>query len=230
MNAPAHYPATGKKKPGCLFYGCLTAVILALIVGAGIGIGVWYGVKKFNEAVEEYTATTPQELPAVEMSDEDYTALEKRVAAFGQAMKDSQPAEALALTGDEINALLARSPSMQSWKGTMHVMIDEKEVRGQVSLPLDPVAQGPVLTKLKGRYLNGSARLGVGMQNGRIVVRILGMEVNGKTMPAEMVQALQNVNLVEEAYNDPELAGQLAKIARIEAEEGRLVVTPASAN
>lgn len=228
MNTPAHHPAPQRKKPGCLFYGCLTAVILALIVGVGVGLGVWYGVKKLNEAVEQFTSTSPQAMPAVEMADDVYAALEKRVAVFGQALKDNQPAEVLVLTGDEINALLARSSSMQNWKGKLHVMIDENQVRGQVSLPLDPFAQAPFLSKLKGRYLNGSARLGVGMENGRMLVRILGMEVNGQTLQAELVQALQKVNLVDEAYSDPKLAQELAKIGRVEVTEGQLVITPSS--
>jgi hypothetical protein len=213
-------------KPGCVFYGCLTLGILGLLLGTGLGVGAWYVMKKFNAMVEEYTAVEPVELPSVEMSESDYAALTERVTGFGQALRDGTAVEPLVLTADEINVLLARGAVSEAWQGRLHVRMEGDQVRGQMSLPLDLLAQHRLFARLRGRYLNGAVRLGVGMEGGRLAVRLVGAEVNGQAIPAEVMQALQSVNLADPAYNDPAQAGTLSRIGRVEVKEGRLVVVP----
>jgi len=229
MNAQVHAPGSQPKKRGCFFYGCLTVVILGLLAGAVVGIGGYFFVKKVNQMVAEYTSTSPAEMPQVEMADAEYEALEQRVGVFGKALKEGQPSEALILSSDELNVLLNRSEAMQVGKGRLHVIMTEKEVSGQISLPLDPIAKGPLLSKLQGRYLNGTARLGVEMQNGRLVVRLLGVKVNDQLMPAELVKAFETVNLMEQVYQDPQAAQTLSKIGAVEVTDSKLVITPAAA-
>jgi hypothetical protein len=228
MSAQVYAPGSQPKKRGCFFYGCLTVVILGLLAGAAVGIGGYFLVKRVNQMVEEYTSTSPAEMPQVEMADADFEVLEQRVAAFGAALKEGQPSEALVLTADELNVLLNRSETMQVGKGRLHVVMTENEISGQISLPLDPIAKGPLLSKLQGRYLNGTARLGVGMQNGRIVVRLLGVKVNDQLMPAEMVKAFETVNLMDQVYQDPQTAQTLSNIREVEVRDSTLVITPAA--
>jgi hypothetical protein len=226
LNRPAGRPGN---RPGCLFYGCLTLAILGLILGGALGIGLYYGVQKFNQTVAEYTAATPTDLPVVTMGDAEYRALEERFATFGADLREGQATAPLLLSADEVNALLNRSQAMEDWKGRVHVQMDGDELRGQVSLPLDPIAQGPILKRLAGRYLNGAARLSVGMENGRLAVRLAGMEVNHRSIPVEIMQRLSTINLADAAYDNPETASLLSRIRAVEVEDGRLVVTPAPA-
>jgi hypothetical protein len=226
MNAPSSARSSRGMKPGCVFYGCLTLGILGLLLGTGLGVGAWYVMKKFNAMVEEYTAVEPVELPSVEMSESDYAALTERVTGFGQALRDGTAVEPLVLTADEINVLLARGAVSEAWQGRLHVRMEGDQVRGQMSLPLDLLAQHRLFARLRGRYLNGAVRLGVGMEGGRLAVRLVGAEVNGQAIPAEVMQALQSVNLADPAYNDPAQAGTLSRIGRVEVKEGRLVVVP----
>jgi hypothetical protein len=201
-------------------------VILGLLAGAAVGIGGYFFVKKVNQMVAEYTSTTPAEMPQVEMPDAEFEVLEERVGAFGKALQEGQPSEALVLTADELNVLLNRSEAMQVGKGRLHVIMTEDEVSGQISLPLDPIAKGPLLSKLSGRYLNGTARLGVEMQNGRVVVRLLGVKVNDELMPAELVKAFETVNLMDQVYQDPQTAQTLSKIGSVDVTDSKLVITP----
>jgi hypothetical protein len=226
LNSPARAP---RSRPGCLFYGCLTLAILALVIGGAIGIGLYYGVKKFDQTVQDYTATTPADLPAVAMTDAEYSALDQRFAAFGVDLRDGRATEPLALTSDEINALLNRSKAMEDWKGRIHVWMEGEELRGQVSLPLDPIAEGPILNRLEGRYLNGAAHLSVGMENGRLAVRLRNMEVNDRIIPVEIMQRLSTINLAEAAYDNPDSTSLLSRIREIQVKDGRLVITPATA-
>jgi len=223
VNRPAGAPGN---RPGCLFYGCLTLAILGLILGGALGIGLYYGVQKFNQTVAEYTAATPIDLPTVILADAEYAALEERFTTFGADLRAGRATAPLLLSSDEVNALLNRSQAMQDWKGRIYVQMEGDELRGQVSLPLDPIAQGPILKRLQGRYLNGSARLGVGMESGRLAVRLVGMEVNDRVIPVEIMQRLSGINLADPAYDNPDTGSMLSRIREVEVNNGRLVITP----
>jgi hypothetical protein len=203
-------------------------VILGLLAAGIVGVGTYFLVKKVNQMVAEYTSTTPAELPQVEMGEAEYRALDERVKTFGAALREGRPSGPLTLTSDEVNVLLNRNAAMEAGKGRLHVVMTANEVSGQVSLPLDPVAKGPVLSQLRGRFLNGTARLGVGMQNGRVVVRLLGIKVNDQEMPAELVEAFKTVNLMDQVYQDPRVAENLSRIGGLEVADSRLVITPAA--
>jgi hypothetical protein len=227
MNAPVYVQVAPKKGKGCLFYGCLTVVIVGLLAAVMVGVGGYLLVKKAGQMMEQYTGAEPMEMPVVQMEEGVYQALAERVDGFGRALKEGKPAGDLELTSEELNALLNRNSSMQLGSMRMNVVMKESEVSGQVSVPLDGLADVPGFKRLKGRYLNGNARLGVEMQEGRIVVRLLGMEVNGQQLPAEVLRALANVNWLEEAYKDPKSAEVLAKIRSVAVEQGVLRVSAA---
>ncbi len=116
---------------------------------------------------------------------------------------------------------------MQLGRMRMNVVMKESEVSGQVSIPLEGlVGNMPGFKHLRGRYLNGTARLGVEMQKGRIVVRLLGMEVNGEQLPVEVMRAFETVNWLEELYKDPKSAELLMKIRSVAVTDGVLRVSP----
>lgn len=227
MSAQTYPAGSAPRKRGCFFYGCLTVVIVGLLAGAVLGVAGYFLVKRLNQAVAEYTSTAPVDLPQVEMTDAEYETLDQRVKAFGAALEEGRPTEALTLTADELNVLLNRNQAMQAGKGRLHVIMTENEVSGQVSLPLDPFAKGPLLSQLRGRYFNGTVRLGVGMQSGRMVVRLLGAKVNDKTMPAELVRAVETYNFMDQVYQEPQAERFLSKIGSVEVTNSRLVITPA---
>jgi len=229
MNQPFPPAAPPKRRPGCLFYGCLTLGILALVLGGALGIGLHYGVKKFNQTVVDYTAAEPMDLPITAMPDPEYAALEQRFQTFSSELRDGQAVAPLVLSSEEVNALLNRNQAMEEWKGRLQVRMEDNEVRGQVSLPLDPIAQGPILNRLQGRYLNGAARLGIGMEAGRLAVRLLAMEVNDRTIPVEIMQRISSINLAEAANDNPEYAALFARIREVKVEDGHLVIAPSAA-
>ena len=55
---------TPKPRRGCFFYGCLSSVVLLLILLGGLLIGLHY----VKQLVNRYTDTKPMELPTVQMS------------------------------------------------------------------------------------------------------------------------------------------------------------------
>lgn len=218
--------APERKKRGCLFYGCLIVLIMTVILGVGMGVGVWYVAKTLRAALEQFTDTAPIAINKSTMSDGDYTALEARVAAFGEALKAGRVPEPLVLGADDLNALLARNPSMSTWKDRVEVMLEGGQVRARVSMPLDQFGETPLLKALRGRYLNGEAALEVGMVGGQLDVRMRSLQVKGQGMPAEVMQALSQQNLAEAANQDPGKAAFLQKLGVLSVKDGQLVVAP----
>src|SRR6266571_5832859 len=101
---PASQPA---KRRGCFFYGCITVLVIIVLIGIAGFFAIRYGLNKFTAFVEQYTDTTPMTLPTIPMSSADYQQLDKRVTAFADAVNARKATPPLVLTGDEINALIA---------------------------------------------------------------------------------------------------------------------------
>lgn len=203
-------PAVPEKKPkGCLFYGCLTAVILAIVGGVGGYFLVKYAFDKIVEVVTANTDPTPMELPKSTLPDADYSPLEQRVDAFGQALDAGQATPPLSLTAEEINALIARHPGWDLLRDHVHVQIDGDQLRSDLSIPIgDLLGHVPGLGNLKGRYLNGKASLKVACVGDVLVVALQSLTVRGEPVDEEIMRELRKQNLVE-------MNGQTGRVARI---------------
>lgn len=208
--------ASESRSKGCLFYGCLTLVIVAI---AGV-IGGYFAVRMGIEALAgKYTSATPLTLPKSELADTEYEQLKTRLKAFTDAL-DRTNAFALTLTGDEINALITRHPDFKDFQGTIHVAIGSNAVNGTISIPLERFGW----SALKGRYLNGKAGLKAAIANGTLIVTLDSLEVNGKPVPAQFMQQMRVQNLAEEVNKDPASAETFRKIESIDVKDGRLVI------
>lgn len=208
------------KGRGCFFYGCLTMVILFLVVT----IGGYFAVRAaVNSFVSKYTDTKPMELPKVELSQTEMEELDKRLATFKEGVEADQPVPALVLSADEINALIQRDADM---KNKVSLGFEEDQVKGKISLPLGEL-NAPIIGRwLKGRYLNGTAGLKPTLQNGVLIVTLQSVEVNGQTIPADILAGLKNRNLAEGFYNDPKTANVMSRLASLEIKDGKVTIKP----
>src|SRR5258708_25169887 len=98
-----------KKRRGCFFYGCVTCLILFLVVGLMAVLAVRYFAGQINAVIAQYTDTSPMALPTVNMPADEVKKLQARIDAFNKAADAHTNVPALVLTGPEINALLANS-------------------------------------------------------------------------------------------------------------------------
>lgn len=208
-----------KKGRGCFFYGCITSVVLVLVMVV-VGIFVVRGVKNW---ILSYTDTSPMELPTVEVTDAEYEALQQRMSAFKEALEKGDGTESLILTEKDINALIARSPDTKELKDTIYVSIEDDQVKGQISFPLDKTGFG----WLKGRYLNGAATFNVLLEDGALDVTVDTVEVNGKALPDQVMAELRKENLAREFANDPETAKAIANFQSIKVQGGEVIITAA---
>jgi len=220
MTNPQIPSANAPKKRGCFFYGCLTLVIITVLLGVAAFFTVRYALGKVNALVEQYTDTRPAVLPKVEMDPAEYEKLEQRLADFKAVLDGQKEGGPLTLTAQDLNGLIAHHPAMQQWKDRLYVTIDGDQVKGQVSVPLAEVANFPGLSRLQGRYLNGSAALKVSLEGGLLDVRLRSLDVKGVPLPEEVMGALRAENLAKDAAREPQAAETLQKLDRLEIQDG----------
>jgi len=213
-------PPQKPKGRGCFFYGCLTIVILFLAVT----IGGYFAIRAaVNSFVAKYTDTKPMELPKVELSKAEMEELDKRLATFKEGVEADKSVPALVLRADEINALIQRNAGM---KDKISIGFENDQVKGKISLPLGEL-NAPIIGRwLKGRYLNGTAGLKPTLQNGVLIVTLQSVEVNGRTIPANVLTSLQSRNLAERIYSDPKTADVMSRLASLEIKDGKVTIKP----
>jgi hypothetical protein len=212
-------PTAAPRQHGCFFYGCLIASILALLMVILVSIVLYVGYRFARQQVEKYTGTAPRELPKVEMPAEQRETLKERVESFRKAVDAATPIEPLVLTSDDLNALIEENPDL---KGKIYVKVEGDEVKGQVSIPLDPLAQNPFLSMLKGRYLNGEADLKASLEDGVLIVTLDSFEVNGQRPPDEIMTELRKQNLAKDAYKNEKASSMIRKIESMQIKDGKI--------
>lgn len=212
MQGQEPQPQSSGSGKGCL-WGCLIVggLFVASILCAGFG-GYWF----LSRQVEKYTSETPVKLPTVEYSEEDLAALEARVESFKEKLDAGEtPDEDLILTADDINALITKNEDL---KGRVFVKIENNQVEGDVSFPLDKLPMG------KGRYFNGSATFDVSMDDGFLVVTAQEATVNGEAVPDEFMEGLRQENLAKEVYKDPENEKFMRQFEDIRVEDNKFIL------
>jgi hypothetical protein len=211
-------PPTGApKQHGCFFYGCIIASIMAVLTAIVVGVGAFFAYRLLNQLVDQYTSTTPLELPKVEMPPEQRTALKDRIEAFRKAVDAETPTEPLVLTSDDLNALIDENEEL---KGKIYVKLEGDEVKGQVSIPLDKLGLG----MMRGRYLNGEADLKASLSDGVLIVTLDSIEVNGKRPPDDMMKGLREQNLAKDVYKEEKNAKLIRKLESLEVKDGKIIL------
>lgn len=206
-----------KKGRGCLFYGCITAIVLAALMVILIAVSGYFGYQAYIKLVNQYTSPTRMELPKVVMSEQDRKLLREKNVAFKKALDEGEDTEPLVLTGDQLNALLAGEIGVAD---RVYFVIEGDKLKGQVSLPLDAMG----LLGLKGRYFNGKAEFLASLRDGQLVVRADSAEVNGQPLSEQFMTGLRNANLAEDATKDPDNARLLSKLESLQIKDGKVTI------
>jgi hypothetical protein len=207
-----------KPRRGCFFYGCITGVVLLVIVLGALMVGLHYVRKMVNQ----FTDSQAMELPTVQMPQEEIDKVKQRFEAFQKAVRDQRPTEPLVLTADDINALIASEPKRQDLKGKLYVGFAGDQIKGEVSVPLREIGLG----MFKGRYLNGSATFNLSFTNGTLWVAPQTIIVKGKPVPEMYMQEIRKQNLAASLANEPAAVAVLQGLQEIQVKEGKLVVVP----
>jgi hypothetical protein len=218
------YEEEPKKGRGCLFYGCLTLLVLLVVVIAGSIFGLWQ-LKKY--AFEKFTETKPLEFSEETYSPETAANASKKIQAFSQILEQKKEPATLTLTADEINALIAYDENFNTLNMRAEVAFEEDTAMGKISLPLDnmlPFDLG------KGRFLNGAATLDISTQDGELFVFIQSLEVKGEPLPEYIMNELRKENFAKNTNEDPEQAETLSHLKSIDIKDGKMIITATPAD
>jgi len=218
---PTTTPPPPRKGRGCLFYGCLTCVVLLLIMA----VLAFVTVRFIKNQVNAYTDSQPMKLPKVEMTDTEFQKLDERVKAFGNAMEKGTPTEPLILTERDINAMIARAANLKELADKVYVAVNGNDVTGQVSIPLSRLGWLG-----KGRYLNGEATFNVSLENGVLIVTAREIKVKGKLLPETFMSQLRRENLAKEAYKEEKNAEAIRKLDSIQVQESQVTIKARATN
>ena len=227
MNTPSQFSAgtpTGfnpdgsafqtKKQRGCFFYGCLTVIVLGLIVT----IGGYFGVKHFiGNLTEQYTAPAPMAIPTVTLDASHAQQLKARFDEFITGMKNNTGPKQLALTDQELNAVINFDPNFVKLKGHAYFSFDNDQIAAKLSMPLDDFG-------VPGRYLNGDGVIALTMKGGVLEVYLKSLTVNGSPVSETILQGFSQQNLAAEMYKDPDTMKLLQTLESIQVKDHQLVV------
>lgn len=206
---------------GCLFYGCISAIVLVLLVGLTGFFTVRYLA---NRMIDTYTSATPTQFETVVLSDSEKEDLKKRVTTFQESLgKTNAPAE-LTLTPAEINTALAENPKWKKFAENVRVDIEDDQVICRTSIPTDALAHLPFMSRLKGRFVNGDCKLTFSLNNGNPALKMVSAVVNGEPLPKEFLDSLEREASFQKMLNDPEFRRHLDQIDWVRLQSGRLEI------
>lgn len=202
------------KQRGCMFWGCITAAILAVVAVVGIGIASYSMIKY----AKTFTSETPAEIAVYDPAEGEYEAVKARIEEFKEAVESGTSGVELVLTGDDINTLIASEESLKELGLRAYVKIEGDRITSDVSLPLDE------LPGFSGLYLNGSADVKASMEDGILFVTLDRLVVNGKEVPEKFMEGIRQKNLVKGLYENGKNVELLRKVSDVRVENGKLVL------
>ena len=192
MNTPLEPPP--KRGSGCFGKGCLTLVVLAiLLVVVGVGGSFWsvrhvYLSDKAAPIPEatapaETTATTPGET-SVATPAEKSAEVRERMDTMKKAARAHEQTD-MELTAADINALIAAN---RKSRGTASVGIDGGVAQAQFSIPLERL-DVPFRNAfgLGDRYLNGTVTIVAPPGTNASTVQLSEVKINGHSVPATVL-------------------------------------------
>ena len=218
---------TTKRGRGCFFYGAITFVLVLI----GVMLGIYFGARKAAQAaIANYTATSPADLPRLNLSPADQERIARELAANAQRAAQGQGGAELALGEQELNVLLRQAPQVEKVREQIYLQPEGDKLKAQMSLPLDQFEEWNSFRKKIGggnftnRYLNGTAFLDLSVTNGTLQMAITNLVVNNQTLPEEFTKRIRNMNFAQSANQNPELQQALQRVKNVAVKDGRVVI------
>ena len=192
---------------GCFGIGC-GLLVLALIIGCGIGYWIFSSIRGL-------TSETAREIPVVQGSDEEWEALQKKLADY-RADNKAGRAASLQLSDREINMLIDRHPAFARLKNRAFVQIADGSLLAQVSFPIDEVPG------FNGRFLNGDAKFKIEITEGVFRLKAEELKAGKITFPAELLKFGEN--FVNQVMDEPSSREALNKFKSVKFEGNSIIL------
>lgn len=217
MNTALSHPQSPpKRKRGCVFYGCITVIVLGIAAVISIWLLVSQVVKPFfgQYAAEQTVALAPSAVTPERVSE-----VSARVKAFGDAIVAHRAPEPLVLEGADLEALIGARPEFAPFAKYVRVNPKSDRLQGELAFPLDDFG-------FTGKFLNLSGTFKASLEDGLLVVTAESFLVNGSPLPEAVATELSSQNLVGELARDPVVARAIRELRTIEVKDSRVVIVP----
>ncbi len=206
-----------KRRKGCVFYGCLSLLVLFVVGLLAVYIGAQIGLRKL---AANYTSKTPLEIPKVVQTSSDLAALEERILNFIKSADQRAASGPFELSAKELNGLVqTKQPALEAL-GNFAIELAPSEVRAQMSIPLDSLGR----SAFKGRFLNGEIILGIALTNDALNFEVKSFTVKGKPLPAILVAQFQSKAFLASVNDNPEVQKLASRLEKIEIKEGSVLL------
>src|SRR5256884_3910350 len=177
MEAPPvmQTPPPAPRGMGCFAKGCLTLIIVVLVLGAVLIGGSFFVV---NRAIHIFTATEPAQIQMRPATSAELQGAEAKLDTLRSAVRNHQEAT-IEFNANEINALITNEPEFRGARGHMRVAISNSIASLDVSAPLDSMHW----KRLKGRWFNGNIEFGFSYVDDNFNFDVRSAEANGHQFP-----------------------------------------------
>jgi hypothetical protein len=177
MEAPPvmQTPPPAPRGMGCFAKGCLTLIIVVLVLGAVLIGGGFFVV---NRAIHIFTATAPAQIQMRPATSAELQVAEAKLDTLRSAVRNRQEAT-VEFNADEINALISNEPEFRGARGHARVAIANSIASLELSAPLDSMRWN----WLKGRWFNGNVQFGFSYVDDNLNFDIRSAEANGHQFP-----------------------------------------------
>ena len=212
-----------KQGMGCFAKGCLTLVVVAILACGVLLGGVYYYT---GVLVKRFTSDKPVAIRVEQPTEVQMQA----AAAKAQALKDAYRAGkevTVELTGQDLNALIARDQDMSKVRGSFYPSIANNEVSAEFSIPLESLGW----SMFKGRFFNGRGVTFFEWNTGELAVKPSVLEANGERVPdwaLARINSPEGQRSVNDSLRKPDsktLREDLSRFKSIRVVGDRIVIT-----
>jgi hypothetical protein len=216
MNAEqlSEMPAARKKRRWWVY---VLVAVAGLLLTAIVAVVLILGYAK--SLVNNYTTTTATPLVKTPFDPERMKELEARWVEFDRTLKSGQKPPPFVIAADDINLALSKNKGMRDH---VHFVITNNQVLAEFSTPLDQTGR----KELKGRYLNGVAKVNLAFQDGWLTVNLGGAEANGKAIPGWLLRRIQKENLLKDLDRNQDVVNLLQEMESVQVKDNHIVLTP----
>jgi hypothetical protein len=160
---------------GCFAQGCLALLILGFIAIAGIIAGSWY---LYVKTVDNLTSPASADVKIEPPSESQFQSAENSMRRLREAIASNKETT-VEFTAADLNALFARDPDFEDWRGRTRIEIARSTMTVALSAPLNSIP----LPRVKKRWFNGTARFGFTYEAGTFRFDIESAEAGGHQVP-----------------------------------------------
>ncbi len=227
-------PEDDKPRRGCLFYGCLTAVIVLIIFVVAM-VALFLALREgVTGMIRDISEEEKRPLPVIALDEEQTEDLEARLEAYGKAV-ENQEATTLRLTGPELTFFVNRQlrEFFEIDEDLVAIEFVDGQLKGVIALPVRILTEIPGLNwfiddsdEMGSRYVNAEADLEVSVEDGQLRLRLVAMRSKGEPVEDQILEGFREgfASTVNNINNDPDTQDAFERVSSLTIEGNEMII------